>query len=251
MKFVTWNCNGALRNKLSAVDSLNAELLIIQECENPAESTKLYQEWAGNYLWLGANKNKGIGVFPRNGNVIERLNWSGTFKIQGLNTSSASTSWRTEELQLFLPFRFNDKYNFLGCWTKGNDSQAFGYVGQFWKYLQIHRDQLSEPNTIIAGDFNSNAIWDKPDRWWSHTDTINELSEMGIDSLYHHKTGEGQGKETQPTFYLHRNVTKPYHIDYVFMPRTLLEKSSIELGKLDDWLAVSDHMPIATIIDPE
>ena len=63
MKIVTWNCNGGLRNKLHAVDSLDADLVVVLECEDPAQSTKAYREWAGDYIWYGKNKNKGIGVF--------------------------------------------------------------------------------------------------------------------------------------------------------------------------------------------
>lgn len=248
MKIVTWNCNGALRKKLVEADSLDADVLIIQECEDPSQSTKAYQEWAGDYLWVGTNKNKGIGVFPKSGNTVQQLNWSGTFQINGLQTQSPSTTWATKDLLLFLPFKLNNKYNVLACWTKGSDSQIFGYMGQFWKYLQIHREDLNQKNTIIAGDFNSNAVWDKQDRWWSHTDTINELAAINIQSLYHHQTSEAQGQETQPTFYLHRKEAKPYHIDYVFMSSNLLQYSKIELGKINNWLSVSDHMPLCATI---
>lgn len=249
MKIVTWNCNGALRKKNDEIDLLNADILVVQECEDPSRSTEQYREWAGDYLWIGNSKNKGVGVFPKNGNTIKALNWNGQFKIEGLLTKSPSLTWKTSDLNLFLPFTINDEITVLAAWTKGNDSQIFGYMGQFWKYLQIHRNDLKNEKTMIIGDFNSNAVWDKGDRWWSHSDVIAELKEIGILSLYHEQFKEEQGKEKTPTFYLHRREEKPYHIDYAFLSSDIVNKSKLSVGKRNDWIGVSDHMPLSIVVN--
>ena len=117
-----------------------------------------------------------------------------------------------------------------------------------WKYLLVNKNKLN--TTIIAGDFNSNTIWDEWDRWWNHSDVVNELKEIGIESLYHEFTGEQQGKETNPTLYFQRKVERPYHIDYVFGARKFIDRlKNIEIGLPAKWLEISDHMPILCEID--
>ena len=244
MRIVSWNCNGGLRNKLSVLNSLTADVFIIQECEDPSRSTKKYQEWAGEYIWVGESKNKGIGVFPKNGNFVRALNWFKEYTIEGLESNSAYLSWNTSDLRLFLPFRLNNSLTVLGVWTKGTRDQAFGYMGQFWKYLQLHRAELSSTDSIIIGDFNSNSIWDQRDRWWNHTDVVAELESIDKKSLYHYCFKEQQGEETTPTFYLQKNLKKAYHIDYVFASSNYLNSSSCKIANAEDWLKYSDHMPL-------
>jgi len=232
MKVVTWNCSGALRKKHHALDELQPDLLVIQECENPAESTHHYREWAGTYLWSGENKNKGIGVFAKAG-----------ARLAGLD-------WNNEGLQSFLPCKVNDAIDLVAVWTKYANSPNFRYIGQLWKYLNLHGAKMQGKPTLLVGDFNSNSCWDEWDRWWNHSDVVRMLSDRGLYSTYHDYFGEEQGKESRPTLYHRKNPEKPYHVDYAFASADLFspKENSVTIGSMSDWLDLSDHMPLVFTI---
>ena len=59
-----------------------------------------------------------------------------------------------------------------------------------------------------------------------------------------------QGQEDDPTFFMHRKETKSYHIDYVFTS-TEFSDAKIKIGKFDDWIDSSDHLPLITSISPK
>lgn len=230
MKIITWNCNGAFRKKFHILLELNADIFVIQECENPAESKDLeYKNWAKNYLWIGDSKNKGLGVFTKKEIIIKPLDWTNNFK--------------DHSVKHFLPCFINNDFQLLAVWTHQNNSPNFGYIGQFWKYLQVNKSKFEK--IIIAGDFNSNAIWDEWDRWWNHSDVVKELEGINILSLYHKYFKEQQGKETKPTFFLQRNVSKPYHIDYCFSSKEFIPNlKKVEVSEFNKWRQLSDHVPI-------
>ncbi|MFD0795979.1 hypothetical protein ACFQZJ_00790 [Maribacter chungangensis] len=98
MKIVTWNCNGAFRKKFDRIAKLNADIYVIQECENPIESKhKEYQNWAGNYIWNGDTKNKGLAIFAKPEITLKKLNWSNEFK--------------NHKVKHFLPCEINGQFN--------------------------------------------------------------------------------------------------------------------------------------------
>jgi exonuclease III len=227
MRILTWNCNGAFRRKVHLLEPFEADILVIQECEEPSQGHAEYLSWAGQHIWAGTNKQKGLAIFARKDHTITPLSWP-----------DAGTS-------LFLPVMVNDCLQVLGVWTQIGSSTQGSYIGQFWHYLQVNQAEFSH-NTIVCGDFNSNTRWDKPRSIWSHSKCVAELEALGLVSLYHQLNGEAQGEEQTPTFFLQRNQSKPYHIDYAFSHESTFPAGSakIWIGDPDEWLGHSDHMPI-------
>jgi exonuclease III len=226
VRIVSWNCNGALRRKLDKLTALNADVYVIQECEDPERSSdSAYRQWASGSLWIGGNKNKGLGVFSK-----------------GVRLSALD--WPRDNLELFLPFTVDEHLTMLAVWTRQANSPNFRYIGQLWKYLQAHGAKIPSHGSLVIGDFNSNARWDEWDRWWNHSDVVRDLSEIGLESVYHLRNQEAHGGEVQPTFFMHRKIEKPYHIDYAFATGDLIASARISVGHPEDWLDLSDHMPI-------
>ncbi len=66
MKVVTWNCNGAFRNKFETISVFDADIYIIQECEDPEQCKDIqYKEWAKITCGLVIQKIRGWRCFAR------------------------------------------------------------------------------------------------------------------------------------------------------------------------------------------
>ncbi len=227
MIIVSWNCAGALRNKFTFLQNLLPDVCVVQECEDPTRSASdSYREWSANSLWIGDNKNRGLGIFTKPHIRLEPV----ALDANGLET--------------FLPCRIDGSMTLLGVWTRRTEAYDFRYIGQLWKYWNLHAEALRTEVSIVMGDFNSNVIWDKRHATASHTSVVQQLSNIGLESLYHHAKSVPQGKERDATLFLQRNLKKPYHIDYAFIPKNLLPSSTIEIGESHTWLKYSDHMPV-------
>ncbi|RRJ92000.1 endonuclease/exonuclease/phosphatase family protein [Paenimyroides tangerinum] len=230
MKIITWNCNGAFRKKFSFLKNFDADVLVIQECENPLLVKDVeYLNFSNNYVWIGDNKNKGIGIFAKSNIKLERLD--------------LPTTYNKYDVKYFLPVIINDSQILIGVWAHKNNSPTFEYIGQVWKYFQINSEIIYK--SIIVGDFNSNSIWNLWDRWWNHSDVVEMFEKNNLVSMYHELENELQGKETIKTFYLHKNINKGYHIDYCFVPKKLInDNSKFIISKFDEFKILSDHVPI-------
>lgn len=230
MKLITWNCNMAFRKKWSFIQNEKADIVIIQECENEERLSlkKLLPECTSS-IWIGENLNKGVGVFAFHD---YRLKVSKKYKKQ---------------FKYVIPIRITGpaSYTLFAIWAMPDKiNKSNSYVGQVWNAINYYKSLLNE-RTILAGDFNSNQIWDHTRKQGHHMDVVNFLAEKNIYSLYHKRRKEAHGQEKEPTLYLLKKESKPYHMDYCFLSQNLIRRNtSIEVSKYKNCISYSDHMTL-------
>ena len=231
MKIITWNCNMAFRKKASHILSYNPDILVVPECEHP---DKLIFP-AGlpkptDILWFGKNRNKGLAI----------LSYTG-FRFTVLDVHN-------ESLQMIIPISVTKgkrEFILFAIWANNPDDEDGQYVEQVWKALNCYENLLSGKKVILAGDFNSNTIWDRPRRKGNHSHVVEFLEKRGIHSTYHSYFKQLQGKEQHPTQYMYRHFDKPYHLDYCFASSYFAKKIvSVQIGEYEEWSAHSDHVPV-------
>ena len=226
MRLVTWNANCRFRDKIGLFSPNDRDVLIIQECENTKASEAVYKNAGWDYVWVGGNRHKGLGVFVPDGDPIEPLDW------------------QFERCRYFLPVRTQGDTTIVGVWAMGGKSKRLSYAGQITQFIQDAAGMLREKPPIIAGDFNSSAIWDDRHPLANHTGNNEILESFGLRSLYHAKEGCAQGAESEATLYMYRDHARPYHIDYCYLSVDLVDISTIAIGSPSVWLEHSDHMPL-------
>jgi len=225
MKLISWNANCRFRDKYELLGAF--DVAVVQECENPTQSkSQQYSDFAASSFWIGDVKHKGLGVF---------LGGGITAKIIDLPETKQ---------RYFLPLQLDCGKQILAVWAMGAKRLQDGYIAQIHDYLRTHSEYFDWENLMIVGDFNSNQQWDGKRELRNHGNLIKQLLRRGLTSLYHYQNSVEHGQEAYPTFYMYRKLEKPYHIDYVFLPRRFAKTSSIQIGDPVTWLSHSDHLPL-------
>ena len=236
MKIITWNCNMAYRKKAGLILKHSPDLVIVPECEHP-DKMKFESNIPvpNDVFWFGNNQHKGLGVFSYSDYTLQ-LN-----EIHNPN-------FRT-----ILPLIARNKdheFSLFAVWANNPEDRGHEYVGQVWKAINFYTGLLKNKKTILAGDFNSNTIWDKPRREGNHSTVVEFLANKGIHSTYHKFFNQTQGQEKHNTLFMYRHKNKSYHIDYCFASDDLVNKlSHVEIGKHSKWCKHSDHTPLIVTFD--
>lgn len=158
------------------------------------------------------------------------------------NVKLAELKWTENFYRYFIPVRVNDRFTLVACWA------CNPYVRQFIDYIRDIKPLLSN-DVVLFGDLNSNVVFDNPrsKSGKTHAGLVQEMKTMGFEDIYHNKTGDLQGKEKAPTFFLYRHLDKPYHIDHCFAHPDTIEH--IKVYTQWKWLSLSDHLPVEITIN--
>ena len=122
MKIVSWNANGKFREKYKAILELDADIYVIQECENPeTRKNPGYCDFFKNYHWAGVYFYKGLMVFNSRPDVsLERLNWG------------------AEDNRVFIPVIVNDSFNLVAAWA------CDPYCEELQDWVELVYDRLND-----------------------------------------------------------------------------------------------------------
>ena len=90
-------------------------------------------------------------------------------------------------------------------WAHRDTTSGLEYIEQVHFLLDIIDHTSLSQFTIVAGDFNSNSIWDRDYGLKSHTAAVSRFHKLGLESAYYIFFAESQGAEKRPTHWNNKN----------------------------------------------
>lgn len=234
MRIVTWNCQQAFRKKADALLELAPDIATIQECSEA--DVRSLEPRGYSVLWFGSNPRKGMAV-------LCRVGWY----IRGLH--EPDQRW-VVPIEVAGPISLR----FIAVWAcRTGNKLRDNYIGQVFQAISIHPEWFGGGGpVVVAGDWNSNAVWDALRPGANHSAVVARLAAIGLVSAYHHHFGERQGQESRPTFHFYRSIDKPFHIDHIFVPKSWLPwLRHVYVGDHERWSSSSDHCPMSIDVDIE
>ncbi|MBI5721272.1 MAG: hypothetical protein HZC37_26680 [Burkholderiales bacterium] len=230
MRIVAWNCcRGPMAKKLAALESLQPDVAVLSEALEPERESP-------RALWFPSNASRlGIQVLAFGPDTrLKRLR-----RVGGDDLPNC-----------VVPVRVTGpvSFNLLAVWTW----PAPSYTKAFLNGLAACAGALRRAPLVVAGDFNGNPRFDKPNarmKWW--TSGFATLHQAGLVSAYHHHEGLAYGRERHATHHFLRKAERPFHIDFCFVPQAWAANGtmSVRVAHGPPWSALSDHFPI--VVDVE
>jgi endonuclease/exonuclease/phosphatase family metal-dependent hydrolase len=223
MRLATWNSQTGLDSNWGAIEVLDADVLVVQECGagTPAQAAS-HEGWTCE--WQAGRWEKGLAVLARS-----------PYRLVSREPS--------EPLEPFISTVISgpERFRFVGFWAMTPKSVGYEYPEQATRLIErLPDDGLP---TVVAGDFNASKSE-------AHLRNVQSLAARGLVSAYHafHHL-DHSGVEVDATSYFQWSESRPYHMDFVFVPAAW-PIDSVEVGTFADYpgRGLSDHVPVIVSI---
>jgi exonuclease III len=222
MRLATWNCQTGLESNWGAVEALDADVLVVQECgPETREQVAAQDGWTcepqpGGY-------GKGLAILARSPYKIETREPSEPFFVSTVISGP-------------------ERFRFVGFWAMTPKFTGYSYTRQATRMIeQLPDDGLP---TVVAGDFNAS----KSQR---HLRNVRRLADLGLVSAYHaYHDLDHSAAEVHPTSYFQWQESRPHHMDFVFVPMKWRIRA-VEVGTFKDYSqlgGLSDHVPVVVSV---
>ena len=222
LRLIAWNCHhGSLTTRLADLASLSPGIVFLQECR-PCDAL----DSVAPFVTRRINVRKGIAL----GSLDSRY-------------SLARLRRRANGGKAVLAATVTGPVSFavLGIWSQGPR-----YVDDVMRTLDAYSRVLRSGPAVVMGDLNSGTnLAGKKSINKRHSRIVAAFADHGLVSAYHAFHQVEHGEETHPTYLHQRNASKPWHIDFCFVPVDwVVNLVHVELLNGNAWTTTSDHLPL-------
>jgi endonuclease/exonuclease/phosphatase family metal-dependent hydrolase len=236
MRVVSWNCRyGFTTEKLGAIQQLDADILVVQECSEKDWTGFLKPKYGDSSHWFADGKDSG-GLPERNLGVFILCK-------EGLNPEKLYKD-NDVKYRYVLPYKINGtkELTLFAVWTKKPVEKGATYhtpVFNFLKNREYDDKILEDKPALFIGDFNTGSVKSAYSGHW-----YEELKDKFREKKIYNCAGD---QEWAPTFFRGNGA---WLDDHCFATESLFSKViSFGMGNADYWCRHSDHCPIIVDFD--
>jgi exodeoxyribonuclease III len=182
-------------------------------------------------IWAGKEEGIGLGVFSFSKDI------NLTMLIDEI------------KYEWIVPIKVSGKADFvlIAVWTKRIPGLSYGKL--LYSALEEYEHFLRNNRVIIVGDFNLDkklpASYAGIQGIQGFDRIIDLFRSYGMESSYHYFYKESFGLESKATYNHHKKINKPFHIDYCFVSKEILQGTQqFYIGEGQEWTGLSDHFPL-------
>ena len=221
LRLIAWNCHhGSLSARLAELAEHAPDVVFIQEYA-PTDAIE-----AGQIVTRRVSPRKAIALASR----------GDRFRLEKLRPRP-----RSGRATLAAAVTGPVSFTALGIWSRGPN-----YADDVMRTLDAYTNVLRSGPAVVMGDLNSGADLNlKPSPSKGHARILGALADLGLVSAYHAFHEVTHGHESHATYRHLFKASRPWHIDFCFVPRSWLEHlARVDVIDGEDWAVRSDHLPL-------